>query len=149
MYQEENDGKIFTGEWKIITPPPSPSCVTPVSSMSITESTVFCSGTYNLNPGITINADNITVTCNSTILNGSGVSTAFVIAADNNVTIQNCNIMNYEEHYHHQTAMRYARAWDRFVSGVADYEIMLARVRASKRGALPVEVQENIAKLSN
>lgn len=79
------------------------ACTIPSDDLLINADTVLCNGTYSFadagSPGlIIINADDIALTCNGTILNGSQTfgERGIDIGAYNNVTIQGCAIQNYE-----------------------------------------------------
>lgn len=78
------------------------NCVVPYEDMSITADTTFCSGTFYLNgsataPAIYINADNIILNGNSSIIMGnlSGYGLGKLSAMRTNVTIKNMNINGY------------------------------------------------------
>ena len=75
---------------------PQPTCITPTDGMLINESVVLCPGVYNLPNGIKINADNIEVICNGTVLNGTGSGNGIENNGYDNVTVRNCKIENYE-----------------------------------------------------
>jgi len=70
------------------------SCINPTNSMNVTSDTTFCPGTFNLANGIIINASNIAVTCDQTILVGAG-NTGFFVTGFNNVTINGCMLKSY------------------------------------------------------
>ncbi|MFC1728019.1 alpha/beta fold hydrolase [Nanoarchaeota archaeon] len=68
----------------------------PTNGENINESTTFCPGTYNLSDGINLNASNIVVICNNTIIQrtpygGNAVDIDGVV----NATIQDCTFRNY------------------------------------------------------
>jgi parallel beta-helix repeat protein len=89
-------------------------CVEPYENIYINSDTVLCRGTYNLNDEdnngvIIINASNIVLDCNETILNGnrtalsSGISNGFINYTSgskitngyDDVIVKNCKIQNY------------------------------------------------------
>jgi mannan endo-1,4-beta-mannosidase len=73
------------------------SCIVPYDNMSITTDTILCNGTYNLQDGLIINADNIILDCNHAELVGPraagdlGIKVYYV----ENVTIKNCNLKDF------------------------------------------------------
>ncbi len=64
-------------------------------NLHLNSDTTLCSGVYN-NASIVINSSDIIVDCNGASLNGSGAGTGIYIGNKNNVTVNNCNVMNYE-----------------------------------------------------
>jgi len=68
---------------------------TPTNSCTVSQNTVFNTGTYNLPSGIDITAGNIVLDCNGSILNGSGSSDGIYNRDSVGVTIKNCIIQNY------------------------------------------------------
>lgn len=74
-------------------------CVEPVDGMTITESTEFCSSTYDLLSGITITGDNLVVDCHSAILRGivGQSEIGLKVVNSNNLTLRNCNIVTFTQ----------------------------------------------------
>ncbi|MBI4182329.1 MAG: right-handed parallel beta-helix repeat-containing protein [Candidatus Aenigmarchaeota archaeon] len=71
----------------------------PTDNCDVTQNTVFSTGFYDLNSGIDICASNISLNCNSSVLNGTGELSAFIgihVKNQSNITIWNCNIQNYQ-----------------------------------------------------
>jgi len=82
------------------------ACTTPFDDVGITTNTVLCQNTYHLNDTnsngrvITINASNIVFNCNSSVLIGNTTGRGIFINNFTNVTIQNCNALNYTYGFH-------------------------------------------------
>lgn len=70
-------------------------CTIPEENMEIRENAVLCRGTYNLESGIKINADNVSLDCNKSMLTGNGIGYG-ILLKNKNALIQNCNVSNYE-----------------------------------------------------
>jgi len=73
----------------------APECTIPSDGMLIDESVILCSGTYNLENGITINANDVTVTCDETVLNGTGSNNGIYLGSKQRVTVTGCTVQNY------------------------------------------------------
>ena len=71
-------------------------CITPAESMEIRENALFCYGTYNIGNGVNIANDNVIVDCGNSVLIGNGIGYGILLKNKKNITIQNCNISNYE-----------------------------------------------------
>ncbi|OYT32637.1 hypothetical protein B6U93_01110 [Candidatus Woesearchaeota archaeon ex4484_78] len=71
-------------------------CITPTDGMKITENTKFCSDTYDLFKGITIEKSNIELDCNQAILRGAKTGAGIKIKNAKNITVKNCNIATYD-----------------------------------------------------
>ncbi|MBR9677283.1 PGF-pre-PGF domain-containing protein [Candidatus Woesearchaeota archaeon] len=75
------------------------ACTTPVDDLYINNDTVLCNGTYSIadtgNGLIIINASDIVIECNNTIINGTSNGIGFNITGLDNVTLKNCDIRNY------------------------------------------------------
>lgn len=70
---------------------------TPTDGCTVTRDTIFNQNNYVLPHGIIINANNIVLNCNNSILNGEhNFQSGVTIFRRSNVTIKNCNIINYE-----------------------------------------------------
>lgn len=76
--------------------------VTPKDDLYINSDTTLCPGVYNIadsgEPGvIIINASNVVLDCNGAIINGTMTGSDYGIYSRDydNVTIKNCNVMNY------------------------------------------------------
>ena len=72
------------------------SCITPIDGMVITEDTTFCTGTYSIPNGITIDANNTTLNCSNAILDGNGTKEG-VSTSNTGVTIKNCILNNFKK----------------------------------------------------
>ncbi len=72
------------------------NCTGPADNLEISSSTSFCPGTYvagNMN----ITADNVTLTCDGTTIDGSnsGANNGINVNSRNNVTMKNCKWTNF------------------------------------------------------
>jgi parallel beta-helix repeat protein len=79
-----------------------PVCVTPTDDLYINSDTILCPGFYNIPDSgaegvIIINASDIVLDCNGATLNGTMTGSDYGIYSRgfDNVTIKNCNVMNY------------------------------------------------------
>ena len=77
------------------------TCSIPGDDMYINEDTVLCGRVYDIddsgdNGAIIINASDVVLDCNGASLNGIGTGYGTYLENKNNVTIKNCNVMNYE-----------------------------------------------------
>ncbi len=78
------------------------ACINPTDEMFINSDTTLCPGTFIVddisNDGaIKINASDIMLTCNNTVLDGDGTGTAIrILTSKTNVTIQGCNFTDYD-----------------------------------------------------
>ncbi len=78
------------------------ACVTPADELYVNNDTTLCSGTYTVNDAdnlglIKINASDLTLTCNNTVLDGDSTGAAIrIIESKTNVTITGCNITDYD-----------------------------------------------------
>lgn len=72
-------------------------CREPEDGMVIMNDTTFCLGTYYLPNGISIGADDVTLDCNSAILEGDGNESnrAISLSIRENVVIRQCTLNNY------------------------------------------------------
>jgi len=76
----------------------SPPCITPTDGMVIEEDIILCRGEHRLDNGIQIGSDNVSITCEGTVLNGQRAITgsAGISTLDHdNLEINNCTITNY------------------------------------------------------
>jgi parallel beta-helix repeat protein len=78
-------------------------CVTPKDDLYINLDTTLCPGVYNIPDSgaegvIIINASNVVLDCNGAIINGTMTGSDYGIYSRDydNVTIKNCNMMNYQ-----------------------------------------------------
>src|SRR3989344_4167391 len=71
-------------------------CVAPVENLKIKGNAVLCHGIYNIESGIEVVEDNLTADCNNSVLMGNGVGYGILLNNRHNITVQNCNITNYE-----------------------------------------------------
>jgi len=73
-----------------------PDCVVPVVGMVIQQNVVFCTGTYALPQGISVEQDGITVDCNYAVLQGEGKGAGITLDS-NYVTVKDCTFKGYQE----------------------------------------------------
>jgi len=73
------------------------NCTVPTNGAIYDKSRTFCSGTYNLNNGVTFTADNICINCNGTTLKDSDTIDSKGIYLDHvdNSIIDGCQIKDY------------------------------------------------------
>jgi len=76
------------------------TCVVPHYNLYINADTVLCPGVYKIDGSgtygvIIINSSNVVLDCNGATLNGTGPGRGIYTTGNNNVTIKNCNVMNY------------------------------------------------------
>jgi parallel beta-helix repeat protein len=66
--------------------------------MQITRDTMLCNKGYDVQSGITIKTDNVTLDCNGAIIRGTAMQDGQGIIIDHadGVTVKNCNILNYD-----------------------------------------------------
>jgi parallel beta-helix repeat protein len=70
----------------------------PTDGCEVTIDTTFVSGTYNLPNGINVNANDLTLDCNGSILKGNGFSdgqVGILISDKRNIKIKDCNIEDF------------------------------------------------------
>ncbi len=74
-------------------------CIEPTDGMTINQSILFCSSTYDIPNGIAIAADNITVDCGTAVLRGTVDESEIGIRIENvdHVTLRNCNIVTFNQ----------------------------------------------------
>ncbi|MBU0532204.1 right-handed parallel beta-helix repeat-containing protein, partial [Candidatus Micrarchaeota archaeon] len=78
------------------------ACVNATDELFINNDTTLCSGTFNVNDAandglIKINASDLTLTCNNTVLDGDGTGYAIrVMGSQTNITVTGCNITDYD-----------------------------------------------------
>ncbi len=78
------------------------ACVNATDELFINNDTTICPGTFNVNDTsndglIKINASDLTLTCNNTVLDGDGTGYAIrVIGSQTNITVTGCNITDYD-----------------------------------------------------
>ncbi len=74
-------------------------CVEPSDGMTISESVLFCSDTYDVPSGLTITADNVVLDCGTAVLRGIAGESEIGLNLDsvNNVTVKNCNILTFNQ----------------------------------------------------
>ena len=77
------------------------ACVTLTDVTFIKEDTILCEDTYYINDttndgAVIINASNVILDCNNSILIGDGSGYGIYISGEENNTIKNCNVQNYE-----------------------------------------------------
>ena len=72
---------------------------TPTNGCTISQSTTFNPGTYNLPGGIVIIRSNLVLDCNNAVLDGGTTTSSGITimqTATKNLVIKNCNVTNYE-----------------------------------------------------
>ena len=87
-------------------------CVIPTDDLYINEDTVLCPGVYDIPDAgatgvIIINADEVVLDCNGATINGTGSGDGIYNYGFDNVTIMNCNVMNYRYGIHVRTHADY------------------------------------------
>jgi len=70
------------------------NCTAPYSNINITNDTTFCPGTFAVE-NVNIAADNVSLTCEDTVLQGSATQSGILIEQKSNVTISGCNLDGY------------------------------------------------------
>src|SRR3989344_1458177 len=70
-------------------------CRIPSDGLILRYDTVLCDGTYNLENGIFIDSNNISVTCNNCTIIGNKTSFGVSLIEKNNVDISNLKIVNF------------------------------------------------------
>ncbi len=73
-------------------------CQDPINGRHYTEDKRFCSSTFYLPDGISVEHDNIVIDCNHAVLKGTDFKNAGITVKNRrNVIIKNCKIANYAE----------------------------------------------------
>lgn len=80
----------------LMVPIASAVCTIPAENFEAKENIVLCYGIYNIESGMKVLADNISIDCSNSMLIGNGIGYGILLKNKKNVTIQNCNISNYE-----------------------------------------------------
>lgn len=70
-------------------------CIIPKSSLVLNSSAVFCDGRYYINDKISLTGDNILLTCLNTTLIGDRTSTGLSIKNADNLSINGCELINF------------------------------------------------------
>ena len=70
-------------------------CRVPTDGLVLRYNTILCDGTYNLENGIFIDSNNISITCNNCTLIGNKTSFGISLIQRNNVEISNLKIVNF------------------------------------------------------
>jgi len=78
-----------------MTPRAGAQCVTPIDGMVITTDTVFCPGSYYLPNGFSIDADNVTVEGDDTVIYGADAGNGLTVDSNHHVTVRNLTIRRY------------------------------------------------------
>lgn len=79
----------------LIVPIANAVCTTPAENFEVKESAVLCHGIYNIESGMRVLADDVSIDCSNSMLIGSGIGYGILVQGDK-VVVQNCNISNYE-----------------------------------------------------
>jgi len=72
------------------------ACVVPTDGMVVRKSVELCSNVYYLDHGLSVAADDVTVTCLTTVLKTWRGGTGVLIVGRSNVTIENCRLIGYD-----------------------------------------------------
>jgi len=70
-------------------------CIIPENGMNIMQSTVLCTGEYEIPDGISVNGNDITLDCSKASLTGSLYGKG-IYAKGNNIIIKNCILSSYD-----------------------------------------------------
>lgn len=75
------------------------ACIEPTDGMTIRESMIFCSSTYDVPSGLTIAANNVVLDCGTAVLRGIVEQSEIGLRLENidGVTIKNCNILTFNQ----------------------------------------------------
>lgn len=73
----------------------SSHCEEAYEGMVIKEDTTLCSDSFEVLDGIRIGADNVMLDCSTAVIKGLGKNEGIIIENVSGVTVQNCNIINY------------------------------------------------------
>ncbi len=73
-------------------------CDDAYDSMIVTRDMQLCNRVYDAQNGITINTHGVTLDCNGAVIRGTGLAEGqgIIINNANDVTVKNCNIINYK-----------------------------------------------------
>ena len=75
----------------------SPTCENPTAGQHITRSTIFCSGTYVLDEPITIDTNDIVLTCDKTELLGTDSGSGLVVRGATGVVVKGCTFRLFRD----------------------------------------------------
>jgi parallel beta-helix repeat protein len=83
----------------LLLPIAAAECVEPTDGMTITNDLLLCSDTYDIQNGIAIAANGITLDCGTGILRGVVGESEIGIRAENvdRITIRNCNVLTFTQ----------------------------------------------------
>lgn len=70
-------------------------CTIPAENFEAKEDIVLCYGIYNIESGMRVVADDVSIDCGNSVLIGSGIGYGILVQGSK-VIVQNCNISNYE-----------------------------------------------------
>jgi parallel beta-helix repeat protein len=73
-------------------------CEEGFSGMVVTKNTVLCSKQFDAPDSVTVKASNVVLDCNGAIIRGTGLQAGqgIVLEDVNNVTVKNCNVLNFD-----------------------------------------------------
>jgi len=73
-------------------------CEEGFSGMVITKDTMLCSKQFDAPDSVTVKVSNVVLDCNGAIIRGTGLQTGqgIVLEDVNNVTVKNCNVLNFD-----------------------------------------------------
>ena len=85
------------------------SCINVTDDLYVNENRTLCLGTYNISDNasnglIIINASNIVLDCNNSVIIGNSSGYGIYIDNFDNVTVENCNIYNYSRGFYLDSA---------------------------------------------
>ncbi len=74
-------------------------CIEPTDGMTVSESVLFCSSTYDVPSGITIAASNVVLDCGTAVLRGILGQSEIGLRLENvdGVTVKNCNVITFNQ----------------------------------------------------
>ncbi len=138
----------------LILPIVNAICIIPDENIEIKENTAFCSGIYNLESGVNIVDNNVIINCNNSILIGNGIGYGILLKDRYNITIQNCNISNYEigvyldntnnskMNSNHLSKNKFGIALFNSFNNNVDNNILIENIRANTITYLPTSLLE-------
>ncbi len=71
-------------------------CAIPEDGIVLESDTLLCYGEYSAPEGLKINADDMTLDCNNSVISGNSLGNGILIDGRKNVSVKNCIISNYE-----------------------------------------------------
>jgi len=82
----------------LLVPSVAGQCEEAFDQMQVIRDTVLCNKAFDVPSGITIRTDGVTLDCNGAIIRGTGLqdNQGIIIERADEVTIKNCNILNFD-----------------------------------------------------